>query len=113
MSYDISLRIDTGGSYPHEVYQSNITFNLHRMFSNAFRYNGQLSDSINFLDGMKAEDAAAHLGKAVERMKKYPDYFRQFDSPNGWGIYDHALPMLEEWLAACLEHPKTIVKIDK
>lgn len=114
MSYDISLEIDTGGDVPFEIYECNITFNLYKMFSVAFQDAfGVESDSINFLDGMNAGEAVIHLERAIRRMKKEPDAYKRYDSPNGWGLYIHALPFLERWLSACRENPKTIISVRK
>jgi hypothetical protein len=43
-------------------------------------------------------------------MKSYPARFEKHNSPNGWGLYKHFLPFVEEYLSACEAHPDADVR---
>ena len=80
----------------------NITHNLGQMFRAA---------GLDWRDYKDAdpEVTALALGRnvreALSLMRSDPERFRQFDAPNGWGTYEHALQFLEELAASCERHP--------
>ena len=45
------------------------------------------------------------LSEAIKQMKNDPKRFEKFNSANGWGLYKHFLPFLEELLEVCIQHP--------
>ena len=44
------------------------------------------------------------LRAGLALLRSDPDRFKQFNASNGWGLYKHFVPFVEECLAAC-EHP--------
>lgn len=44
-------------------------------------------------------------------MKKEPERFKKFGSPNGWGTYEHFLPWVESYLKACEEYPDATIEV--
>ena len=106
MSYDLCLRMDTGGKYPAAVTETKSpTYNLCAMFALA------LGQPIRELDGMLAADAVPILEKATAAMKKAPAKFKKLNPPNGWGSYEGALESLCWLLEMCQEHPKAMVSV--
>jgi len=51
----------------------------------------------------------APLEKALADLKARPEYYLQFDSSNGWGLYVHFVPFVEQYLKACKKYPLAIV----
>ena len=62
---------------------------------------------------MLAKDIIQKLEKGYEDMKARPDYFKQFDSKNGWGLYIHFLPWVEKYLNACKSYPDAEISVSR
>ena len=108
MSYDLYLRIDTGGEEPATVHSvGNYTSNVSGMWSQALGY--PLAD----LDGRLADAAIPDLRRAAWNMANNPDVYRAMEPGNGWGSYEGARDYLVSLLGACLEHPKTIIGVSR
>lgn len=110
MSLDVTLKCAHCGA---SNYESNITHNLTKMAGKAGRglyiplwYPEKLN--IKY-----AKDLILILKAGLEDLKKRPEYFKQFDSPNGWGIYEHFVPFVENYLEACKKYPDSIIEIDR
>jgi len=56
-----------------------------------------------------ANQVIPHLEEAIRKMKDNPEFYRAFDSPNGFGKYDDFLAWLEEYLVACNKYPNATV----
>lgn len=52
-----------------------------------------------------------YLFDGLVELKSKPDFYRQFDSPNGWGVYEHFVPWLENYLKACEENPDGEIEV--
>ena len=113
-----------------EVYNANITHNLNKMADKAGIYKAlwrpfQLHKDFkpSFTDEEKddfeeyaivrAKEISGIIEKGLEDMKKRPDYYKQFDSPNGWGLYIHFVPFIEKYLKALKENPDAIVIVSR
>lgn len=91
------------------VFNFNITHNLKPMAKEA---------GIDILwdwdlIGKKAWYLIDKLKIALDKMSTNPEHYKQFDSANGWGIYNDFLPWLNELLEACEEYPHAILRISK
>ena len=62
---------------------------------------------------MMAKDIIPIVEKGYEDMKSRPEYFKQFDSENGWGLYVNFLPWVEKYLEACKEYPDAEINISR
>lgn len=140
MSLDVYLSrkrwisYDEGKTHTEEnegVYSANITHNLGEMASQAGIYEalwrphrlraeydiaeGNYEAEYKFEDGVtiKASEIILLLEKGLEDLKAKPEYFQQFDSPNGWGLYVHFVPFVEKYLEACKEYPEAIVEVSR
>ena len=105
MSLDISLMELS----PHEVFSQNITHNLGEMAEKAGIYSCLWHPEETRI--VTAADLAERLVPALADMKARPEYFKQFDAPNGWGKYEHFIPWLEKLIEACNEHPKANIEV--
>lgn len=113
MSLDIYLgqEIDLGGPDGpewHEVYNANITHNLGRMWQCAGVY-----DALYESHGKTAVDILPALEVGCDFMLTYPDECKKHNAPNGWGLYEHAVPWLQKLIAACRRYPKATVKVSR
>jgi hypothetical protein len=84
-------------------YTSNITHNLTAMFNAAGVYQILWRG-----DGLMAGEQVEKLEKALKEMKENPEKFKRYDSPNGWGLYVHAVPWLAEVVQACKDYPEAV-----
>lgn len=85
------------------VFTSNITHNLTEMAKACGVYFVCWHPKES--NAKKAIHITPIIRIGVSLLKDYPNFYRTFDSPNGWGQYKHFLPWLEELLKACEAHP--------
>ena len=93
------------------VFTSNITHNLGEMAEKANIYKACWRPEE--IGATNARDIIPLLETGLIDMKDRPEYYRQFDSPNGWGTYNDFVPWVEEYLAACKEYPDAIIEVDR
>lgn len=107
MSLDVTL-VETK---PCEVFETNITHNLGKMADKAgIYYACWRPEEVGI---KKAKDIIPVLEKGLADLKARPDYFKQFDSPNGWGTHDDFVPWVEKYLAACNKHPEAEIWVSR
>jgi len=140
MSLDVSIykkkwtSYDEGKTLEREdelLYDANITHNLGEMASEAGIYealwrphrlrNGydipeddhkaewEFEDSCE----IKTTDIIDIIERGLADLKARPEYFKQFDSPNGWGLYKNFVPFVEKYLEALKMYPDGVVKVDR
>lgn len=105
---------DKGQTYTEdneELYSSNITHNLGKMADEAGIYYALWRPEE--IGKTKAGDIVELLEAGIADLKARPDYFKQFNSPNGWGMYEHFVPFVEEYLEACKSHPDSIIEVSR
>jgi hypothetical protein len=117
MSLDVYLKSDLrkeivtchccGHSREEEVsdtlFDSNITHNLGRMAEAAGIYKHcWRPEEIGIL---KASQLIQPLEDGLQKLKSDPDAFKVYNASNGWGLYEHFVPWVEEYLKACKEYP--------
>lgn len=113
------------------LYRSNITHNLGKMANEAGLYEAlwrpyQLKEGYNIPEDdyqaeYKYEEAnpvQAHeiipiIEKGLEDMKARPKHYEAFNSPNGWGMYEHFVPFIEKYLEALKKYPEAFVECDR
>jgi len=120
MSLDVYLKrkkwVSYDGGKTHveddeEVYSDNITHNLGTMANKAGLYYALWRPEE--IGKTKAEDIIELLEKGLEDLKSRPEYFKQFNAANGWGVYEHFVPFVEEYLNACKEYPLSIIEVSR
>lgn len=91
------------------VYSGNITHNLAEMATAAEIYKPLWEP-----DEIGITMAAQLIGPLLEglgKLKREPEYFRQFNPPNGWGDYEVLVSFVERYLEACKEYPSAEVSV--
>lgn len=95
----------------NEVYSSNITHNLGAMAEEAGIYKHLWRpEEIGIT---KAAQLVEPLRAGLALMKSDPPRFEKHDSANGWGLYEHFVPWVEAYLAACEENPTANVSVSR
>ena len=93
------------------VFDTNITHNLGKMAEAALIYKECWRPEE--LGITRAEDLIQPLTNGLKRLKFDPEYFKQFNAPNGWGLYEHFVPWVEELLEACKKWPDSVVEASR
>ena len=94
-----------------EVYDANITHNLNTMAKEAGIYEALWNPIEN--EWFIADDIIDILQNGLAILKAKPDYYKSFNSPNGWGTYKYFVPFVEKYLNACIKYPDAKISIDK
>ena len=105
MSLDVYLEV----TQPCRIFHANITHNLTDMADACGLYEALWRpDEIN---AVHARDLIPTLRDGLQRLKEDPYDYRQYDSPNGWGTYEHFVPFVEQYLKACEANPSATVSV--
>ena len=107
MSLDVYLTIRK----PVAVHNGNITHNLGAMAKEAGIY--QHLWRPEEIGITTAAQLIEPLRVGLELLKSDPDRFRKHNAPNGWGMYEHFVPFVAEYLAACEAHPNASVRVSR
>lgn len=111
MSLDFYLELppcNHCGRADGELFSSNITHNLRRMWDEA-----SVCDALYESQGKTAASILPALESGLAVMQADPARFEAFNAPNGWGLYKHAVPWLAEVVRACRENPAAVVRVSR
>lgn len=89
------------------VYSTNITHNLRAMADEA-----GIKTCLWYIeetDIKTASQLTPLLEEGLRRLIDKPNHFKQFDSKNGWGVYDDFVEFVQELINACKEHPDAVI----
>lgn len=93
------------------LYDANITHNLGEMADKAGIYKALWRPEET---GAKyAKDITEIVEKGLADLKARPEYFEQFNSPNGWGMYEHFVPFVSDYLDVLKEKPDAEIYISR
>jgi hypothetical protein len=106
MSLDVHLT-DNGV----KVYSRNITHNLGKMAHEAGIYKCLWRpEEIGITHAKQMIDL---LERGVALLATEKSRFEKFNSPNGWGMWEHFLPFCADYLQACRDNPEAIVEVSR
>ena len=94
-----------------EVYSANITHNLGKMAQAADIY--QALWRPEEIGITRAGQLVSLLEAGLTKLKADPDLFSKYNSPNGWGMYEHFVPFVEKYLEACKANPDAEVHVSR
>lgn len=94
-----------------QVYDSNITHNLAEMADKAGLY--QICWRPEELGLIKAKDLIPGLKEGLAKLLKDPEYFKRFNSSNGWGDYYTLVNFVTHYLEACTSNPDCVVEVSR
>ena len=92
-------------------YSANITHNLNNMAHEAGVYEACWCPEK--IGATTAADLIPFLREGIVEMEADRPRFEKFNASNGWGLYEHFLPWLKEYLTACEDHPEAIVHVSR
>ena len=104
MSLDFYLKQDGD-----EVFSRNITHNLGKMANAANIYHVLWRPDENNIT--KAHQCIEPLSVGLLELVRNKDKYEQYNSPNGWGMYEHFVPFVSAVLSACCAHPEAEVYV--
>jgi hypothetical protein len=111
MSLDVYLITKDIDGNDHEVYSANITHNLNKMAEAAGIYKELWRpEEINI---STAKELIEPLRIGLGRLKSEPDLYSRYNSPNGWGLYEHFVPFVEKYLEACKKYPSATIEVSR
>ncbi len=94
-----------------EFYSSNITHNLGEMAAEAGIYEAcWRPEEIGITT---AAQLIEPLRAGLVLMKSDPPRFEKHNAANGWGLYEHFVPWVEKYLAACEDYPTATVNVSR
>lgn len=99
---------ETGGC---EVYWGNITHNLGRMAEQAGLYACLWRPDEHGIT--TARQLIEPLQTGLKRLTDNPEYYQQFNPPNGWGSYDTLVSFVTEYLGACQKWQDAEVSVQR
>ncbi len=106
MSLDVTL------TQSEEVdFDANITHNLGLMADVAGIYHHLWRPEE--IGVTKAEELIQPLKLGLALMQQDPAKFEALNASNGWRLYEHFLPWVERYLAACEKFPDAEVRVDR
>jgi hypothetical protein len=111
MSLDVYLNDPTATYETDSLYWANITHNLGEMADKAGIYKALWRPEE--IGAKYAKDIIEIVEKGLADLKARPEYFEQFNSPNGWGMYKHFVPFVEKYLEALKEYPDAEIYISR
>jgi hypothetical protein len=110
MSLDFYLHYEVDGN-SISVFDRNITHNLGRMAGAAGIYEALWRpDEGGYTT---AKEIILLLEKGLKKLLRSPAKYKKFDAENGWGLYEHFVPFVEEVLAACKQYPNAKINVSR
>ena len=107
----MSLDVYLIRTQPTTVFDANITHNLGAMAEEAGIYKHLWRPEE--IGVTKASQLIEPLRVGIALMKADPPRFEKHNNPNGWGLYEHFVPWLERYLAACEKWPDADVEVSR
>lgn len=93
------------------VYEANITHNLNTMAAAAGIYKHLWRP--DELGITKARELIEPLRVGLALLQSDRERFEKFNASNGWGLYEHFVPWVRKYLAACEEYPDANVSVSR
>ena len=100
----------------NEFWHGNITHNLGKMAENCLSldeesqryslYNLLWRDTQVPFTGNYLNVYIAHLAYCLYVLRNNPDYFKQFNPPNGWGTYEQLVEFVRSFIRALIDMPE-------
>jgi hypothetical protein len=110
MSLDFSLAY-SNDEHNIWVFDTNITHNLGKMADKAGIYFALWRPEEKKY--VVAKDIIPDLEKGLKKLKMKPKYFEKFNATNGWGLYEHFVPFVEDVLDACRKYPNAKIYVSR
>ena len=104
-----------GNTHEHKLnetlYSANITHNLTRMADECGIYDCLWRPDENGIS--IAEQLIIPLTNGLELLLADPEKYKKFNATNGWGMYEHFVKFVAEYLEACSAFPLAKVEVSR
>ena len=90
------------------VVEQNITHNLNHMWKKADIY-----DALYNSEGCEAQEILPILIDGLADMVANKEEYEKLNSPNGWGVYENAVPWLIELIQGCKDYPDSVIEVSR
>jgi len=107
----VALRASTAGVEARVSTNANITHNLGAMAYAAGIYKALWRPEE--IEVTIAAQLISPLTDGLNWLRANETEARKHDAPNGWGLYEHFVPFVEKYLAACAAHPTALVSVSR
>lgn len=107
MSLDVYLQNEAGD----ELYSRNITHNLNKMATAAGIYECLWRPDEHGIT--HARQIIEPLSAGVALLATEKRRFEAFNSPNGWGMWEHFVPFCMDYVQACRDNPDALVRVSR
>jgi len=97
--------------HSEEFFSANITHNLGSMADEAGIYRCLWRPDENGIT--KAGQLVPLLEAGLALMRSDRPRFEKFNAKNGWGLYEHFIPWIEEYVEACKKYPDATVRVSR
>jgi len=94
-----------------EYYSANITHNLNKMAEAAGIYYALWRPEEIGIS--KAGELVLLLESGLAKLVESPEDCKKHNASNGWGMYEHFVPFVREYLNACKAHPEANVQVSR
>ena len=109
MSLDVSLMVKDSEE-DECVYTANITHNLGGMAREAGIYQALWHPGRLKIE--QAKDLIDIVEAGLIKLKERPEYYKKFNSSNGWGLYENFVPFVENYINALKKYQEARVEVD-
>lgn len=93
------------------VYEANITHNLNKMADAASIYKHLWRPEE--IGVTKAKEIIDQLNSGLIELVMNPEKYEAFNSPNGWGMYEHFIYFCAKYLEACKKYPEATISVSR
>lgn len=108
MSLDVYLEVND-----EEVYSANITHNLNKMAMAVSEFFYKSLWRPEELNAVYAQDIILELRKGISTLVCAPTHYKKYNAPNGWGLYEHFVPFVVNYIEACEKYPHAKVRVSR
>ncbi len=103
----MSLDINITAKRETEIYESNVTYNLSKMYYKCI----DKEKGFKKLDGMNCKKALPIINNAIQDMLNNADEYRKLNPENGWGSYEGLLKTLQDMRNCCESNPDGTINV--
>jgi len=107
----VSLDVSLKNEHSDELYTRNITHNLNTMAKEAGIYKCLWRPDENGIT--HAHQIIEPLSAGLAQLVAHKRLFEKFNSPNGWGLWEHLVLFCADYLQACRDHPDALVEVSR
>jgi hypothetical protein len=103
----MSLDISINAVRPVEIYETNVTYNLSKMYYKCI----DKEKGFKYLHGMSCKKALPIINEAIKDLVNNKKDYEELNPKNGWGSYEGLLQILREMRKVCEDYPDGDIEV--